>query len=323
MFNVSIDLFKMYGSDGTLLIEEDFQDKTFDGVNPDTNGCWTYGESFFEAVPGGGGYDFSGCDVHTFDDGVVSADRTHINHICTVCGETVIMDYEPSGNEEPPEEPDEPEDPYDGEITLDYILGKVFTNGRRAVSNNEFRSLALRMWLVRHPDRVDFRAGHRYVIVNCQDPADLDAAEVMDALGLNPKYIEFYPVTTADGEEGGTDVYFYIGWTTDAYNEFDHFSGLSNIEELYLNVTLYNVSGNCKFEEIPYLIDNAYPYVLTQAYSRDVNLDGSVNLKDVLYMRRYIAGSVNLVNIAATDLNGDGVFNLLDLPALKSIVAGS
>lgn len=55
----------------------------------------------------------------------------------------------------------------------------------------------------------------------------------------------------------------------------------------------------------------------------DMNGDGTVNLKDVVLLRRYIAGGWNVtVDESKADMNGDGKVNLKDVVLLRRIIAG-
>ena len=59
------------------------------------------------------------------------------------------------------------------------------------------------------------------------------------------------------------------------------------------------------------------------AVKGDLNGDGSVNLKDVVIMRRYIAGGWNVtIDETAADMNGDGEVNLKDVVLLRRQIAG-
>lgn len=61
----------------------------------------------------------------------------------------------------------------------------------------------------------------------------------------------------------------------------------------------------------------------TPAVPGDLNGDGEVNLKDVVLLRRYIAGGWNTeLNEASADLNGDGSVNLKDAVLLRRFIAG-
>ena len=54
----------------------------------------------------------------------------------------------------------------------------------------------------------------------------------------------------------------------------------------------------------------------------DLNGDGVLNLKDVVLLRRYIAGGWKVsVNEAAADFNGDGNINLKDVILLRRTIA--
>ena len=57
--------------------------------------------------------------------------------------------------------------------------------------------------------------------------------------------------------------------------------------------------------------------------SGDLNEDGVVNTKDVVMMRRAIAGGYNLtINEAAADVNADGTLNTKDVVVLRRYIAG-
>ncbi len=57
----------------------------------------------------------------------------------------------------------------------------------------------------------------------------------------------------------------------------------------------------------------------------DANRDGSVNMKDVLLLRRLVAGAVadSEVDILAADVDGNGSINMQDILKLRRIVAGA
>ena len=57
----------------------------------------------------------------------------------------------------------------------------------------------------------------------------------------------------------------------------------------------------------------------------DVDGDGSVNMKDVLFLRKVIAGAETLTEEQAkrADVNGDGEVNMKDVLALRKIIAGA
>lgn len=56
----------------------------------------------------------------------------------------------------------------------------------------------------------------------------------------------------------------------------------------------------------------------------DVNGDGTVNLKDAVMIRRYIAGNWDIdINEAVADVNGDGTVNLKDVVMIRRYIAGN
>ena len=62
---------------------------------------------------------------------------------------------------------------------------------------------------------------------------------------------------------------------------------------------------------------------ISMTLSGDVNEDGSVDLKDVVAMRRALAGGWDLsINETAADVNKDGSFDLKDVVTLRRYLAG-
>ena len=63
------------------------------------------------------------------------------------------------------------------------------------------------------------------------------------------------------------------------------------------------------------------------AFKGDVNLDGSLDLKDSLWVKKYVAGDAgqigDQIQLLAGDVNADGSVNLKDLLAIKKAIAGS
>ena len=57
------------------------------------------------------------------------------------------------------------------------------------------------------------------------------------------------------------------------------------------------------------------------AYYGDANGDGAVNMKDVLAMRKYIAGLESKVDVTAADVNCDGAVNMKDVLQIRKFLA--
>ena len=212
-------------------------------------------------------------------------------------------------------------------ITLDYIIGKVFTGGN-VISNDDFNR-ALRALTVKrnggsslyYYDALSFV----YVIVNTEgevDIAQVDKDEVLAELGIDGKYVDFTPYKAVSDGNGGTDLYYWVMWSREFFNEFNYFENLSSIEILYLDAALYFVSGKYECGERN-ILDSRKPYVFEEDFYRDVNLDGSVNVKDLAYLKNFVSGSVNIVNTSAADADKDGAVSVRDLAVFKSMIAGS
>lgn len=54
----------------------------------------------------------------------------------------------------------------------------------------------------------------------------------------------------------------------------------------------------------------------------DANDDGAVNMKDVLILRKQLAGLMPIINMANADVNGDGSVNMKDVLELRKYLAG-
>ena len=54
----------------------------------------------------------------------------------------------------------------------------------------------------------------------------------------------------------------------------------------------------------------------------DVNNDGAVNMKDILQLRKYIAGYSVTINETNTDVNLDGSINMKDVLVIRKYIAG-
>ena len=54
----------------------------------------------------------------------------------------------------------------------------------------------------------------------------------------------------------------------------------------------------------------------------DVNKDGTINKKDSLALKKYLADPSSPIDLAVADVNGDGVINKKDSLRLKQYLAG-
>ena len=54
----------------------------------------------------------------------------------------------------------------------------------------------------------------------------------------------------------------------------------------------------------------------------DANGDGTVNLRDSMQLKKFVAGTSVEIDAAASDLNGDGQVNIKDLNLLKKLLVG-
>ncbi len=54
----------------------------------------------------------------------------------------------------------------------------------------------------------------------------------------------------------------------------------------------------------------------------DANDDGSVDMKDVLLIRKFIAGMVDSLDESAADFNADGSIDMKDVLLIRRFIAG-
>jgi|GEM_PF-2303796 len=63
-----------------------------------------------------------------------------------------------------------------------------------------------------------------------------------------------------------------------------------------------------------------------ETYPCDINYDGKINIKDLVLLKSYISGRIDIedeiMNIKAMDQNGDGKINMRDVTILKQKIAG-
>lgn len=87
----------------------------------------------------------------------------------------------------------------------------------------------------------------------------------------------------------------------------------------YINENFKGIQTPC------YYADPYFQTVLESDYSiGDINQDGSINMKDDLVLKKYIAGSVTLTEkqVQLADLNQDGFVNMKDELVLRKYIAG-
>jgi len=58
------------------------------------------------------------------------------------------------------------------------------------------------------------------------------------------------------------------------------------------------------------------------SYRGDINRDDAVNMKDVLALRKFLAGFDVDINMDAADVNGDGNVSMKDVLQLRKFLAG-
>lgn len=78
---------------------------------------------------------------------------------------------------------------------------------------------------------------------------------------------------------------------------------------------------DCELEPVEFSIVNG-TIEITDRTPGDANDDGVVDLKDVAYIRRWVAEWDVTINEANSDVNGDGIVNLKDVALIRRYIAG-
>ncbi len=216
----------------------------------------------------------------------------------------------------------------------DAILGMLFTDGRGMISDEDFQRAAQSLVLIRRDD-ITFENGARYVqfddpysavVVSLEEDEEITYENAAERIGLNPKYFRIGTVKT-ETSNGQRYCHISIAFNNAAYYTFSLHQKLAQIDELYLFATAAYYTGTCYPDNAGLMRGwryyQLYSYYGTDDYNLDVNLDGSVNVKDLVYLKNFISDSVGIINIAAADADGDGAINLRDLAAYKRMLAGS
>lgn len=94
-----------------------------------------------------------------------------------------------------------------------------------------------------------------------------------------------------------------------------------NIFNKYSNPVIHCTNGSAAMK---YALENGYAFDAEgyEGITGDLNCDNAMNMKDVLTLRKYIAGIRTKVNINTTDVNGDGAVNIKDVLKLRKLIAG-
>ena len=174
-------------------------------------------------------------------------------------------------------------------------------------------------WMGIPPVRTDVNLS----LVN-KDAPELVSAD-MGSDGITVKFSKFVDITTVtpesvliDGFNGAYTVVPQLLGEDDEYADTFILSGDFTNEITAVSVT----SDVLSYAGTP--ADAAEISVTDSRISKgDVNGDGTVNLKDVVMIRRYIAGGWNVtINESVADVNGDGNVNLKDVVMIRRYIAG-
>ena len=174
-------------------------------------------------------------------------------------------------------------------------------------------------WMGIPPVRTDVNLS----LVN-KDAPELVSAD-MDNDGITVKFSKFVDITTVtsesvvlDGFNGTYAVAPQLLAEDDKYADTFILSG-----DFTNEITAVSVTSDV----LSYAGTPAEAAEISVTDSRismgDVNGDGTVNLKDVVMIRRYIAGGWNVtINESVADVNGDGNVNLKDVVMIRRYIAG-
>ncbi len=114
--------------------------------------------------------------------------------------------------------------------------------------------------------------------------------------------------------------------------EYMDVNGASDLDYLYLYAKVYwtikeavkTAPFECRIKHMLLFRDTTgdVAYCDTEEYLGDVNFDGAVDAKDVLHLKKYIAGSKMMMSFDVADQDGDGDITSRDYRALKTRFVG-
>ena len=221
------------------------------------------------------------------------------------------------------------------EDPIEFALGELFIDGRTIdpkTVTNLIKTLGLYYYTTPDGDTGLAFSNMFYfdvILEEGEDPYELwfgVDSEVKDRaltrMGYKSEYIdlEFASDRFALHQDFYTpyNVYPCYYGLTNAGRELFHLDEMSPIQKLYLHALI--LSGG--YYETEPVVGASNDYTATDAFRHDVNLDGSVNVKDVKTLKDFVAGITRVVNWDACDINGDGVVNIKDLKSYKQAIAG-
>ena len=99
----------------------------------------------------------------------------------------------------------------------------------------------------------------------------------------------------------------------------DTMISLGNASDLYT----YEGGGHCPFQDLNFVVDFTssfmYDFVCQDSLQLgDINLDGIINILDIIYMINIILGTEQITENA--DMNNDSVIDILDVVLLVNII---
>jgi|GEM_PF-2253356 len=149
---------------------------------------------------------------------------------------------------------------------------------------------------------------------------DNSKAELLDVSAASGRILNF--------QSNGDSVYFEIADcdVTEVVIEFRFAVANGSFSDISVDVSYGLASFYTTENEIlyPAVSGGEISIVPLEGFYGDANGDGDVTMKDVLLVRKYIAGSTDYLNIDTTraDVNGDGAVDLRDVFLLRRYIAG-
>lgn len=154
-------------------------------------------------------------------------------------------------------------------------------------------------------------------------------SETSSTQPVDPSYADLYGDANCDGTVDDADYYAVLDWLDDPENNPLSEIGLANAD-------VYNCGDgvtaddadiilawlNEEIESLPYSYLET-PTTTGEKETGDVNDDGVVNIKDVIFMRRYILSPDDSpIDTTNADMNDDGIINIKDVILIRRYILG-
>ena len=140
----------------------------------------------------------------------------------------------------------------------------------------------------------------------------------LERLGYNSSY---FILMDCETDFGNGRHAFGIALSEEAYTELGLYD-LSDLDRLYVELSIYDGMEIYFDSHWDRIIGADQEGTVNLGSAPDLNLDGTVNVKDVVLLKKYVVGSNVRINLIACDCDKDGSVNVKDLKAMKNYLVG-